>query len=106
MAPYTQSHLSTRPLALRPPRRDPWLITAALAGITLAGALVSGQVWPARADAGASAARHELVAAASEQPIETGDDPYEIRGNRRPDALEVTPEFRAFQARRQALARR
>jgi hypothetical protein len=31
------------------------------------------------------------------EPLPAEDDPYEVRGNRRPDSLEVTPAFRAYQ---------
>jgi hypothetical protein len=81
------------------PRHAVLVVGAALvfALVTAASGLrLEGRILPSSRPAHATAGMSPAV---GEYPLVTPpvDDPYEVRGNRRPDPLEVTPEFRVFQ---------
>jgi hypothetical protein len=61
--------------------------TAALAGLTLATAVLAGSAWHARSSQPATTATHSAVDAPLTRTVGAGDDPYEVQGNRRPEAL-------------------
>jgi hypothetical protein len=61
--------------------------TVALAGLALATAMLAGSAWHARAPHPAPTAAHSPVDAPLARTVGAADDPYEIQGNRRPDAL-------------------
>jgi hypothetical protein len=104
-APPSPAPSSSAP-ALRRPRPAPGPVAAALAGLALFAAVsATGQraspTSPPTLGAADPCVSPAAVAAFAGWPpaaTSVGDDEYEARGERRPDALAVPAGFRAFQA--------
>lgn len=110
MATLAPSSPAPAPSAPAPRRRLPAIrsIAAAFAGLALVAAVAAaghhaaplGPPTPGGADECVSPAAVATFAAWPRVAASGGDE-YEVRGERRPDALVVPAEFRAFQACRQ-----
>lgn len=108
LAPSSPALASSAP-ALRPGVPAIRSIGAAFAGLALVAAIAAaghrdaplGPPAPGAADECVSPAAVAHFAAWPRVAAPVGDDEYEVRGERRPDALVVPAEFRAFQACRQ-----